>query len=74
MKHFFIGEANNCETSIHQDLVPIGVIIALCLTNAPINLDHQESRVAVKIHDEALDHLLPAEMQLLQLVAAQALP
>jgi len=69
-----IGHAQDGQTATFQRLVSLFIALTLRSMYWPVDFDHDASRVAVEINDEAIDDLLPAEVQASELVGAQPLP
>lgn len=54
--------------------IPLGVVFHLLGMHPTVDLDDQPCLVAVEVRDEPEDHLLAAEVQAKELVAAELLP
>lgn len=55
-------------------LVTLGVVVYLLFVNPAIHFDNKRSRVAVEVHDEAVNDLLAAKLKPVQSVVPQVLP
>src|SRR5262245_17182710 len=73
-KHLLIAESYDVEPPTGQRLIARHIVIALGLMHGPIDFDNQCCRMAEKVSDEAVDHLLTAKMPPAEAVGAQAFP
>jgi hypothetical protein len=71
---FSIGQPHYHEVPGRKDAISLGIVLGLVFVNGTIDFDHDAESVAVKIGNETVDDLLPAEVQPLQTVPAQTLP
>jgi len=68
--HLVIGEPQHSQGVLTHDAVPFRVIALLFLVYRSVKFHNEAFAVAVEVHNEPIDHLLAAEVQPLELVAA----
>ena len=70
VQHLFISTTKDLDLKSFQNFVALSVILFLLIMHRTIHFHYQASFVAVEVHDEATDNLLPAKVQAIQLMAA----
>jgi hypothetical protein len=72
--HFLIGKSDHANAMALDDLIPQLVIVLLGLVYPAVDLDDQAYLITVKIGNESMDHLLPAEVQPIELILPDHVP
>jgi hypothetical protein len=73
-ENFVIGDTHNRESQSLKFSVAYRVFLALAQVHRSINLDNLAGGVTVKVNNEAMDQLLPPEVQAAQSIGSQSLP
>src|SRR5687768_6148465 len=71
---FVVGEAQDMDATTQEGVGALDVVVLLVLMYGAVNFDDEPGGVAVEVGEEALDDLLPAELETVQSMAAQVLP
>jgi hypothetical protein len=73
-KNHSVGKSKDGESVARQFLVTISIVFALLVMNGSINFNNKLQAVTAKVHHEATDQVLPAEVQSHYAVAAKIGP
>ena len=73
-RHFRVTEPQDAKAEGGEREVAGGVVFDLCIVNAAIHLDDHAGHVAVEVRDEAVDHLLAAKVEAIELRRTEPLP
>ena len=72
--YLVIGESQHSQAALAHDAVALHVVALLFLMYFSIHFHDEASAVAIEVDDEPIDHLLAAEVQAVELIAAQVVP
>ena len=67
LQYILVCEVQADKATRRQNRIAFGIGFRQRVVNAAINVDNQTGGVAVKVYDEAGDHLLPPKVKALQL-------
>src|SRR5579872_5787020 len=73
-QYLLVGKAQHLQTPTGKNPVPFRIVLCLAVMNISIHLDHEGRYLTVKVHDEAIDHLLPPKMKAAQPIRAETSP
>jgi hypothetical protein len=74
LHHILVSDAQDAHSAGRQDAAAFGVILDLGIVRRSVHLHDQAGRVAVEIHDKAVNDLLAAKMEPRQAIRAQLTP
>ena len=69
-----IWNAKDTEAARGEPAGALGVVVSLVVVNGTVQFNDEGRRVTVEIQNEAVDNLLPPEMQAMESIPAHALP
>ena len=69
-----VADANDADAARGEGSLTILVVFVLHFMHVPVDLDHQRGAMAVEVGEEAVDDLLPTEVQATEPIAVQFPP
>lgn len=74
MEYVVIAETEDAEPTTGENSVALAIVVGLCSVDGSVDFDDEGGGGAVEVGNEAINHLLPAEMQTVQTMRAQGIP
>ena len=74
MEYVVVGDAEDAEIAGGEDVIAFGIVVGLRAVNRPVDFEDKPGGGAIEVDDEAVDDLLPAEVEAFQTMGTERGP